>query len=512
MSFSQKLQLILKTLKVTNKELAEAIGADASLISRWRTGDRKPTSSSPYIGKISAFITQRAGSDAQRIAILQLVGANLSQLHCSDAAFADLVADWLATADDSQSYAGLVIGSFLHHIDSTPVTYSNGRSANIGEIRQGELRQTEVFRGREGMQSAVLKLLRSLLDADQAINVMAFSDQSLDWLIRDPDYLAQWTALMDQCVRQGHTLEIVHTINRELYELFAIIEKWLPYYITDKVHPYYCPKYHESMFKRTFIAVPGICALTSHTVAGREACGEYEFSSNGDKIRDTEATLRAIMADSVPLIQCFVPQTSNRYLAYLDYHNNQPGDSIALLYTITSHTMPESIFSRNLKRFDFSEKKYDQIMNLFRSNTEQFRQHLRGNTYTEVVALPPPDRFDPRRIPVDTVPYLASHPMFFERKEDFSEHLENTIRVIQEYDNYHFYLLKKPDYFNNTQIMAKKGVGVVFTKQDWTFLTFVLKEQKMTNAFIHYLNNTLDAIPEQDKDKDSVIRQLRQYM
>lgn len=512
MPFSKKLERVLKTLKITNKELAEAIGVDASLVSRWRTGNRKLLPGNPYLRKISAFVAQKAQQDAQRIAILQLMGANLNLTHASDKEIADLVEDWISCVKEGDASAGLVISSFLHHIDTTPVRYSNGHLVSLGEIRRGDLRQTEVFHGREGMQRAVLKLLTSLLEVKEGKNVLAFSDQSLDWLIKDQDYLVQWTALMDQCVRKGHTLQIIHTINRELPELFAIIEKWLPYYITDKIHPYYCPKYNESMFKRTFIAAPGVCCLSSNTLAGQEAVGEYEFSVAPDKIRNTHEILQSILASCVPLIQCFVPQTSSRYLEYLDYHNAQPGNSVALLYTITSLTMPENIFSRNIRRFDFSEKKYNQIMELFRHNTQQFRQRLKDNTYTEVVALPPPESLDFRRIPVDTVPYLASHPMFFERREDFSQHLESIIKTLEQYDNYHFYLLKNADNFNNTQILAKEGVGVVFTKQDWTFLTFVLKEQKMTNAFMRYLHNLLNAIPEQDKDRDSVIRQLRQYM
>ena len=167
-----------------------------------------------------------------------------------------------------------------------------------------------------------------------------------------------------------------------------------------------------------------------------------------------------------------MPQTSNRYLEYLDYHNAQPGNSIALLYTITSHTMPESIFSRNIKRFDFSAKKYKQLMDLFRRNTEQFRQRLRDNTYTEVVALPPPELFDFRKIPVDTVPYLASHPMFFERKEDFSEHLENLINTIRKYDNYHFYLKQKSFMFQSCPDhgQRRRGRGLYQTGLDFSHL------------------------------------------
>ena len=243
--------------------------------------------------------------DAQRIAILQLIGSSLSLVDASDKEFADLIAGWLIAPDDSDAYTGQVISSFLHRIDSTPVTFSNGHLVNLAEIRQGELRRAEVFHGREGMQGAVLKMFHALLESKQSKNVLAFSDQSLDWLIKDPDFLVQWTALMDQCVRKGHTLQIIHTINRELYELFAIIEKWLPYYITDKVHPYYCPKYSESMFKRTFIVAPGLCALTSNTLAGQEPSGEYEYSTDQAKISSAQETLQLILANSIPLIQYF---------------------------------------------------------------------------------------------------------------------------------------------------------------------------------------------------------------
>lgn len=517
MLFQTKLQLLMKTLKISNKELAMEMGVDASLISRWRTGGRKLSASSHYIHDIASCLVKNARLNAQRLAILQLTGTTLDLVNASDAELASIVANWLVSENNGDEYTGEVIRSFLRRVDTNSFSFNN-KLLNLSdaEIWQsktngGEIRQVEVFRGEEGMQHAVLKVLKDLLNSTQSKNVIAYSDQSLNWLINDPDFLRQWASMMDQCVRKGHTLQIIHTVKREVDELFAIIEKWLPYYVTDKVRPYYCPKYSETMFKRTLIAVPELCSVTSNTLTGQEKNGEYEYSTNAQKIKSTLEMLQNILINSIPLIQYYVPRDSSSYLEYLDYHNAQPGDSIALLYTITSLTMPESVFERNIQRFGFNEKKHQELMALFRRNTEQFRKNLLVNNYTEVVALPPPEQFDFKRIPVDTVPYLASHPMFFERKEDFVEHLENTISTIEKYDNYHFYLYKKP-YLNNIQILAKNEVGVVFTKRDWTFLTFVLKQENMIGAFMNYLHNTLKSIPSQDKEKSSVIRQLRQYI
>ena len=77
MDFSEKINLLMKMVHTTNFELAETLDVDPSLISRWRTGERKVGTSSPYIAKIARFFAERIQEDFQKVAILELMGRHL---------------------------------------------------------------------------------------------------------------------------------------------------------------------------------------------------------------------------------------------------------------------------------------------------------------------------------------------------------------------------------------------------------------------------------------------------
>ncbi|QNB45639.1 hypothetical protein BR63_04535 [Thermanaerosceptrum fracticalcis] len=60
MPFSHKLNHLMEIFGVSNNRLAKALSIDASLVSRWRTGNRVPAQDSPYIKK-NRLILFRAG-------------------------------------------------------------------------------------------------------------------------------------------------------------------------------------------------------------------------------------------------------------------------------------------------------------------------------------------------------------------------------------------------------------------------------------------------------------------
>ena len=55
MYFDQKLKGLMQLFKISNSKLARGINVDASLISRWKSGDRAMSANSPHVPAIASF-------------------------------------------------------------------------------------------------------------------------------------------------------------------------------------------------------------------------------------------------------------------------------------------------------------------------------------------------------------------------------------------------------------------------------------------------------------------------
>ncbi len=64
--FRDKLILLMDLYKVSNSQLARGINVDASLISRWRSGQRVMAANSPHVTKIAEYFVQFNAFEYQR--------------------------------------------------------------------------------------------------------------------------------------------------------------------------------------------------------------------------------------------------------------------------------------------------------------------------------------------------------------------------------------------------------------------------------------------------------------
>lgn len=56
-----------------------------------------------------------------------------------------------------------------------------------------------------------------------------YSDESIDWLTGDRAFLAVFTPLFAEVIAKGSRVKIIHTISRDISEMFAAIDLWLPF-------------------------------------------------------------------------------------------------------------------------------------------------------------------------------------------------------------------------------------------------------------------------------------------
>lgn len=96
MQFNEKLDLLMKIQNVTNSRLARSLSVDPSLVSRWRTGARKPSQKNDYIKEITTYFTAHAKMDFQKAALYEIMGLDINKSQNSLYPLQDLLYAWLA--------------------------------------------------------------------------------------------------------------------------------------------------------------------------------------------------------------------------------------------------------------------------------------------------------------------------------------------------------------------------------------------------------------------------------
>ncbi len=127
MSFDQKLTSLMNLFKISNIQLARGIDVDPSIISRWKSGDRKVSANSPHIFQVAEFFLHLEAQDYQKEYIELILSAKLSDHTSQDDGRAVLkLSDWLVSI---QPQMPRIIEQPL--FDKSPVGISINRHAQI---------------------------------------------------------------------------------------------------------------------------------------------------------------------------------------------------------------------------------------------------------------------------------------------------------------------------------------------------------------------------------------------
>lgn len=511
MLFGEKLSALMTALGVTNKTLASALHVDASLISRWRTGNRKPNQGNTYIPEISQYFAEIA-ADYQKISILALMNLPVDILSSKEIDLAKLLCDWLSLppGKDRQDGSDLV-GRFLQQAGQINLRQILPMQTYYEYTPQGEIQSYESFYGMQGMRDATFKLMSMLLACDEPQIMYMFSDQSLAWLNDDAQYDQVWRDITMRCLKKGHKICVIHSVVRNYYEMFTIIERWLALYMTGQVETYYCPRHLSNVHVQTLNIIPGIAAIISSDFAGCENTAEFRLVTAKDPLNAYFQGLQQHLKQCLPLFTIHTPETADKLQEEHLQHLYAQGDSIAMIDTFSSIYMPEELFVRALARMKTDAKHRRSTLRIFQLKQRIFYQSLQNHTYHEMLIIPEPQELAKEGLILNMSMYFGTQDLRYESLADIQQHIRNVIHLLENYENYQCYLLHE-GVFPNVQIQVKEHGGIVFTQQSDSFYVFHIKQESMTRVFYNYLENAIYELPPQTRDRQYTIRQLKRYL
>ncbi len=313
-----KIDFLMKLTNTTNAALGRALNFDPSYISRIRAGKRGLPAKQPFIELAGAYFARRFTEEYQKKAILEEMGSDRPWPE-DEPEGSSLLCAWLGAAPVPK-------GSVEHILKGM----TDARPGGSGySPKEGSKTEAELFYGNSGKRDAVARFLSALSCVKQPRSLFLYSDEDMAWLYEDAAFARSWAALLGNLLKSGWKIRIIHSVGRDLTEMWQGVTKWLPLYLAGTIEPFYYPRLRDGAMRRTLFIAEGHSAILSSSILGqadrplnillRDKTAvhtlEQEFSAFLSLCRPLMETARpAAPREAAPLIRLFL-DTPGRALA-----------------------------------------------------------------------------------------------------------------------------------------------------------------------------------------------------
>lgn len=500
MKFDEKLRLLMSITNTTNSTLARHVSLDPSFVSRLRRGVRAPSKNENYLRAMAAYFSRQCGTGYQKAALCEALKITPKKLPANKDKRTDLIYTWFLE-DRSKAVATFIDGLTQFTFKKPP----NIPVANALPAQCSIAARDNVFYGNKGKQEAVIAFLSLALQNDSPQTLLLYSDEDLEWLTCDPEFTAKWALLLSQVILRRNKIRIIHTINRDLDEMLAAIEQWLPMYMSGAIEPYHYPKTRDGIFRRTLFIAPETAAVTSSSVRDGTKNAANFLHTDKNTINALIQEYNDFLALCRPLMNIFTPLRREEYFAILSEFECEGADSILKSDTLSNITIPFEVAASIHKRIEYDPKA--QILSYQQARTKNFEEKLQKHKFTELITLPDVDTIQKGGVAIAFADMLGVANLYY-TPEEFRGHLQNVVQLLQTFNNYNVYLTSRGE-MAGFMLYVKEDVGVLVAKTSPPSVIFAINESNMTAAFWDYINLLTDKTVKRKVNKKQTIAELK---
>jgi len=503
MSFCDKLDFLMNITKTSNSTLSLYTSLDASHISRLRRGQRALSKNGDYARSMASYFAKRCVEDYQHKALCDAL--NLNHFSADDPQLPDLILSWFLDEERSGLQS---VDSFLANFSAFKAKKSPLPDPEAAETEVTYPRpETSVYFGISGKRQAAIQFLTDVVACPNPQTLLLFSDEDMDWQTGDRNFTAQWASLMVQMISRGNRIKIIHTVSRDLDEMLNAISQWMPLYMSGAIEPYFYPKKRDGIFKKTLFIAPASAAVVSSSVGSMQEQAAIHLFRNSRTIASFQEEFNQYLALCRPLMRVYLARDQEAYLANLLEFEKESADTLITSESISLLTMPEVVANSIVRRQQLENPDF---FTHSRQRAENFHRTLRHNSITEIIHLPDLTSLQQGKIKI------SFSDLFFQRSvyytaEEYLNHLENIIRLLETCKNYHICLdmnMKDPGYV----VYVKEERGALVAKTSTPPVILSVDESNMSAAFWNFLQHMIAEKSIGNPDNRENAKKLRDYV
>ncbi|NTV90068.1 MAG: transcriptional regulator [Clostridiales bacterium] len=501
MRFHEKLDFLMNITKTTNSSLSLYTSIDPSYISRLRRGERIPPKNDTCVKAMSGYFARSFSEEYQRKTFFEATGITIAEQENYES-HATLIQNWLL---EDRSGESSTVKKFLNEFTTLkfgkPPQSKQEDSYNISAVPASGI---TAFYGTEGKREAVIALLSMVINSKTPQTLLLFSDEDIEWLAGDRQFILNWTLLMSRIIMKGHKIKIIHTVSRDLDEMLAAINQWMPLYVTGAIEPFYYPKKRDGIFRRTLFIAPDTAAVTSSAVGNMGEAGVNFVITEKKAIKSLSEEYNNYLALCKPMTYIFTQRDKEKYRAALLDFEKVKADTIIQTESLSLMTMPCAMVEGIAAKLEAAEK--EQFLKYYEARFELFRDMLDSNSFIEIIEYPGSAAVKSGRVRVDMCPMLGCADIYY-TAEDYKQHLENIISLLKSHDNFNICLLHDSAERGH-MAYVKEDVGFMVSRTLEPPIFLAMNESNITAAFWDYLNGRADRSKDSEVYKRNAINML----
>lgn len=532
MYFEQKLNALMHLFKLSNSKLARGINVDPSLVSRWKSGERQMSPASPHVPAIASYFLRLNAYHYQRDFLDQILKQQLgSNDHFNEARRIHALAEWLISseplslpdmADSSeqvarsarliQSLAGLMAGP-LQSVPDAAITpeLPNPSRFDRTEDLHGAVRSYEVFEGRSGMRQATLLLMTHILKSDVPLEVLLTSEDDLTWMLENPEYTRQWAQLMRQILHQGHSVTVIHAVNRKQSEILTALAQWTPLHMEGSIRSFYHPAQADRDVRRSLFVVRNHLAVVGYHMPS-QGQDDLTFSfSDPQTVAHYTRIFNAWLSNCRPLFSVYSQRSIRQFLEQLREARMQEGTYYSIRQHFSAMILPPDQLMQLLPMTGSQTSK--QIQSALSAQVDSFFSSLKNSRTVDILPFSIIDQIRRERaLPLTSASFFGQD-AFYIRGEQLVLYLQNLIAVLKTEE--HYELMFSPGVTDleklRVNIALKEGTAAYFSSpmsDQPNPITIVLSENYILQTLGFFFEDFIEQIPEGLSSKPEVIRLL----
>ena len=497
MPFAEKLTFLMHICQTGNKDLAQELGVDPSMVSLMRTGKRRLSKDPAMAEKMGLFFARRCSAPFQRQALAETLGQLSISPSMPITRLAAILSGWLR--GEGSTLADSILSAMEE--PPAPVTEPAGLPVPSPGILADEGRTSFSF-GVEGRQESFAQVIQACRQLAVPGTILIVVDDNLEWLLHDYALSRKTQSQLLELVERGFTIRQIVPPANYINSYADSLQFWLPLYATGKARTYYYPRLRGNLYRHSIVVVPGCCVQYASAVGLNNTSEVTMFSTNPKLVQAFEKQFQDYVALCRPALIAHVeyPDTLSRYREYCTLQ----GGSVQLTNGLSIRSMPGQLLEKLARQAD--DPRLQELFQTFQELLPRFEALLTQERAIDMCYL-----FSEEEILSGMIPAGSSSKLWGQVRytpEDYCLHLKHILYLMDTYENYEFIPLSKQEYPDCDLLVNEAGMTLIVRTAEPPVI-LELRRQPLVIAFQEHLLRRADAEGFGIAHKERVRKELR---
>ena len=475
----ENFNVLISVLDISVGKLCRHLNYDTSTVFRIRNGTRQPSDPIGFAKSTSVYIADITFDNKSALSVLsELIETPETDL-CDKEKIATAVFEWINCAHDESKNS---VVDFLKKIDGFNLN-EYIKSIHFDDIKIPSVPfhfpTSKYYYGLTDMMQSELDFLKATVLSPSTESVILYSDMPMEEMSKDETFPKKWMYGMACMLKKGLHLHQIHNLDRPFNEMMLGLEGWIPMYMTGQITPYYLKESQCAVFHH-FLRVSGAAALSGEAISGHHSDGRYYLTKQKKELSYFRKRGEQLITRAEPLMDIYRSDKASNFRAQLISDSHIKGERRNILSTPPIYTISDSLLSQILEHNNIRGEVAEAIKKFALSQKEMFLHTLSHSRITD--ELPVIGENEMKRYPNT----LSLSELFYGGDilytyDELCEHIEQTKRFAEQYDNYKVEL-NDTAAFRNLRISIIKGKRVIISKGNLPAIHFVIRHEKLRAA------------------------------